>query len=89
VILPPGIRSSERIKPPAHLVAPAPPPLQPGERVWLLWPKLSLDTKVHHSAKRLHAGRVVNVLVGVQFDDDPEPLFLPCDQWARACVLEE
>lgn len=87
-ILPPGIRSSRRIPPPAEMVAPVPDPFEPGERVYFRWPALDDETKLHHSAKRMRAGRVTQVLVGVQFDDETEPMWLPSGQWSRALALD-
>lgn len=87
-ILPPGIRSSRRVQPPAELLAPAAPPYQPGERVWLKWGELDADIKLHHSGKRTRSGRVVKCLIGVQFEDEVEPMWLPPGQLARACAVE-
>lgn len=87
-VLPPGIRSSRRIQPPAALLIPPPPPFRAGERVWLKWSELDADIKLHHSCKRTRPGRVVQVLVGVQFDDEVEPMYLPSGQWSRACAVE-
>ena len=88
MILPPGIRNSERIAPPAHLVAPVPPPFKPGERVYFRWTELDPDTQLHHSSKRTRSGRVVTVLVGVQFEDEVEPMYMQPGQLSRACEVE-
>ena len=59
-----------------------------GDRVYLRWPELDDETKLHHSAKRMRPGRVVQVLVGVQFEDEVEPMYLPSGQWSRAAIVE-